>query len=380
MKSKIAVDRRTKRQTLTITSRKGETLNLAQATWAASLGLYCVLPPAYHVSSETGVVTLSYALDNMISVKDYVRKYQVTRQDLATWMCDLAQAYGRCTDGGEGRYWQRSLHFDSEYVFVDTTRHLRVVFVPLDGVPFKLDSSPLTLLALLSDVQRVTYATADDQAYAARIAAYVLGEQGTFSFNTFRALVQELCGVQVTPGGELQAVQAKQAQSATSKRQVVRGPKVDDPMARMNVARAARAGGQGRAGGGQGRPATKPQAGTTSRGGGSVPATGPATGGASATARQYVLRRLKTGTAYRLREGQKLVLGRGKDCNLRLEGDNNISRHHASVVVQAGQAKVADLGSSNGTLVNSQRLAPKTAVRAPLPCRFSLGTEEFVVE
>ena len=111
-----------------------------------------------------------------------------------------------------------------------------------------------------------------------------------------------------------------------------------------------------------------------------MPATGPATGGAPATARQYVLRRLKTGTTYRLREGQKLVLGRGKDCNLRLEGDNNISRHHASVVVQAGQAKVADLGSSNGTLVNSQRLAPKTAVRAPLPCRFSLGTEEFVVE
>ena len=56
------------------------------------------------------------------------------------------------------------------------------------------------------------------------------------------------------------------------------------------------------------------------------------------------------------------VLGRHEDCNLSLSG-SNVSRRHAEIRSDTDGLFVADLASTNGTLVNgveitSQRLAP----------------------
>lgn len=54
------------------------------------------------------------------------------------------------------------------------------------------------------------------------------------------------------------------------------------------------------------------------------------------------------------------ILGRGSDCDLRLE-DAAISRHHAEVLWEYVLYQVRDLGSANGTFVNGRQV-----LRAPL--------------
>lgn len=53
--------------------------------------------------------------------------------------------------------------------------------------------------------------------------------------------------------------------------------------------------------------------------------------------------------------GRSTLIGRGDDCDIPLHSDA-ISRHHARVVVSASVLTVEDLGSSNGTFVNDQRV------------------------
>ena len=47
------------------------------------------------------------------------------------------------------------------------------------------------------------------------------------------------------------------------------------------------------------------------------------------------------------------MLGRGTDCDLRLV-DPGVSRHHAELRVEGDEVVLVDLGSTNGTFVNSE--------------------------
>jgi DNA-binding winged helix-turn-helix (wHTH) protein len=55
-----------------------------------------------------------------------------------------------------------------------------------------------------------------------------------------------------------------------------------------------------------------------------------------------------------LAEGETFI-GRGEECALHIDS-GTVSRRHASVVVSGGKARLQDLGSKNGTLLNGQRL------------------------
>ena len=59
-------------------------------------------------------------------------------------------------------------------------------------------------------------------------------------------------------------------------------------------------------------------------------------------------------SAHPLRPGE-IVIGRGLDADIRVESPK-VSRHHARIVVEGGQAVLEDLGSTNGTSVNGVRL------------------------
>jgi hypothetical protein len=48
------------------------------------------------------------------------------------------------------------------------------------------------------------------------------------------------------------------------------------------------------------------------------------------------------------------VLGRAAECDIVLLTDDSVSRRHAEIAVRAGQCRVRDLGSCNGTLVNGR--------------------------
>ncbi|MBX3459320.1 MAG: FHA domain-containing protein [Planctomycetes bacterium] len=54
--------------------------------------------------------------------------------------------------------------------------------------------------------------------------------------------------------------------------------------------------------------------------------------------------------------GDHFVIGRGKDCHIRIEGDTSVSRKHASITRRGVQFIVEDLGSSNGIYVNGKKV------------------------
>jgi hypothetical protein len=61
-------------------------------------------------------------------------------------------------------------------------------------------------------------------------------------------------------------------------------------------------------------------------------------------------------------ERGRWVLGRGSEADVRLEGDDSISRTHAEIAVRAGLCLIRDLDSCNGTLLNG-RLVRRARLR-----------------
>ena len=70
------------------------------------------------------------------------------------------------------------------------------------------------------------------------------------------------------------------------------------------------------------------------------------------------------------------LIGRGPDCDLRLT-EGTVSRHHCIIHVGDDEATLVDLGSSNGTFLNGQRVRS----RAPLHSGDELvvGAARFIV-
>ena len=52
-----------------------------------------------------------------------------------------------------------------------------------------------------------------------------------------------------------------------------------------------------------------------------------------------------------------LTLGRATDCDIPLPADTLVSRRQAEISYADGRHRLRDLGSSNGTWINGQRLA-----------------------
>ena len=61
--------------------------------------------------------------------------------------------------------------------------------------------------------------------------------------------------------------------------------------------------------------------------------------------------------------GSELTLGRAPGCQVPLEDDTFVSQVHARVFVVDGQLFVEDLGSTNGTYLNGQRVSAATPMR-----------------
>lgn len=62
-------------------------------------------------------------------------------------------------------------------------------------------------------------------------------------------------------------------------------------------------------------------------------------------------------------DGDRLVFGRANNVDQRLE-DDYVSDEHAELVHADGQWRVRDLGSTNGTYLNGQKVIAPTAVAA----------------
>lgn len=61
-------------------------------------------------------------------------------------------------------------------------------------------------------------------------------------------------------------------------------------------------------------------------------------------------------------EGREFIIGRQADSDLQLNA-REVSRRHARIVVENGKYLIEDLGSSNGTFVNQERLSGRSELR-----------------
>jgi len=75
--------------------------------------------------------------------------------------------------------------------------------------------------------------------------------------------------------------------------------------------------------------------------------------------------------------GREVRVGRSRNCEIRVD-DDSVSRVHAAFVVRDGAATLSDLGSSNGTWVNDERLRAPRRVAVGDTLRF--GSLEARVE
>ncbi|MDR3037698.1 MAG: sigma 54-interacting transcriptional regulator [Candidatus Adiutrix sp.] len=89
----------------------------------------------------------------------------------------------------------------------------------------------------------------------------------------------------------------------------------------------------------------------------------------------FAFREDKLGFRYQL--GRKAVLGRAPECDLILF-DRSASRQHAEIFMVEDKYFIADLGSTNGTLVNDQPILMQTCL-APYDT-IKIGQELFVFE
>jgi pSer/pThr/pTyr-binding forkhead associated (FHA) protein len=116
----------------------------------------------------------------------------------------------------------------------------------------------------------------------------------------------------------------------------------------------------------------------------SVPAPTPAPGGPKIT-----LQIMNSGRRINLDIGDDLLIGRKDnargifpDVDLGLDGgyDAGVSRRHAILAHNQNVYTVEDLGSSNGTFVNGQRLAPQTPTTIEHSDELKCGTLLIRVE
>ncbi len=55
---------------------------------------------------------------------------------------------------------------------------------------------------------------------------------------------------------------------------------------------------------------------------------------------------------WKLAEHGRWVLGRGSHCDIQIPDDDAVSRRHAEIAVRAGECRIRDLDSCNGTFLN----------------------------
>ena len=58
----------------------------------------------------------------------------------------------------------------------------------------------------------------------------------------------------------------------------------------------------------------------------------------------------------------KFLIGRGEECNLRPQS-SLVSRKHCVILIEKDSAAIEDLGSTNGTLVNGEKLAERRELK-----------------
>lgn len=88
-----------------------------------------------------------------------------------------------------------------------------------------------------------------------------------------------------------------------------------------------------------------------------------------------------SGTKFRCREGNPVYIGRDSSrCNLTLSSYNTVSGLHCRIDVSSSGITATDLGSTNGTYVDTVRLMPNQPVSVTNSAKLMLGNAECIFQ
>ena len=80
-------------------------------------------------------------------------------------------------------------------------------------------------------------------------------------------------------------------------------------------------------------------------------------------ARPYRLKMIDPATAQIFPLGEEVTIGRAPGCSVPLADDTYVSQLHARIYIRDGKPFVEDLGSTNGTFLNRDRLSKMMPLR-----------------
>jgi len=83
------------------------------------------------------------------------------------------------------------------------------------------------------------------------------------------------------------------------------------------------------------------------------------------------------GQVFELDETGETTIGRQSDRRIALSGDNTVSREHARIADEGGRFVIYDMGSSNGTFVNNNRITQQALTNGDL---VQIGSTKFRYE
>src|SRR5258708_37334262 len=82
----------------------------------------------------------------------------------------------------------------------------------------------------------------------------------------------------------------------------------------------------------------------------------------TATKDVYIMVIVGENVGTRIKIEREMVIGRGDDANIRVD-EEVVSRRHARIVVEGSDVSVEDMGSTNGTFVNEEKINARSALK-----------------
>lgn len=396
MKTRVTRDRKSGAITLSIRPQRSEALDYVQAEWLRGAHEEMLLEFSYTL--EGSGAELFFDLTDTEELPRYLKRTKITSAQFQGMVCAVRDALSLATSRGMATSF---LRFDPGMVRATPEGRLRFALVPMAGVPAVAENSPSFILRFLGEHAR--FVVGDDSRHAEALLDFVRRNQ-VLSLSAFNAFLKAQFGTAslgasaASAAGEGDApAQAVPTPTASGRSAGSGGPPSSsvgstraafDPISMLLDAPSAAeiTASQGvsdrvRTGIGEISPTAAPRRTENAP----APPSGSTTllgaPGSSRSApdlpRRRFISRVRDGARYQLPDLPVCVIGRSKSCDVVVDGNGNISRRHASLMLQGGRIFIADEGSANGTFVGGSRL-PKGAQMPLEPGdRFLLADEGF---
>lgn len=179
---------RTNRRELIVASQRGETLSTKQAEKLADTASTLLLGFSFEKPRGNGLTTLHYDVEGLWSLRTYLAKRSLGLEELLGLLEATQGVLDLCA---AERLYAEGLLFDPEYVFVNAQCCPRFALLPLEGVPFQTRNSPLALLQVLGDTEKLKFSTPDAEGLSRRLGDLVVDLEGVFSANRFRRFLEQ---------------------------------------------------------------------------------------------------------------------------------------------------------------------------------------------